>query len=143
MPNTRVLIVDDEEEFASSLAERMRNRGLIADTVNSGEEAVKSVAQGLYDVAVLDLAMPGMDGIETLKQLLSVKPELQVILLTGYATIGKSVEAVKSGAFEFLEKPVKFDDLLDKIREAESKKTALTEEKMDEMVKEIIRRYGF
>ncbi len=142
MPTTRVLIIDDEEEFANALAERMRGRGLIADTVNSGENAVASAARAMYDVAVLDLAMPGMDGIETLKRLLAVRPELQVILLTGYGTIGKSVEAVKSGAFEFLEKPVKFDELLSKINEAKSRKSALTEEKMDDMVKEILRRYG-
>jgi DNA-binding NtrC family response regulator len=142
MPETRVLIIDDEEEFANTLAERMRTRGLIADTVNSGEEAVKSAANALYDVAVLDLAMPGMDGIETLRRLLSIRPELQVILLTGHGTVGKSVEAVKSGAFEFLEKPVKFDDLLSKISEAKSRKSALAEEKMDDMVEEILRRYG-
>jgi DNA-binding NtrC family response regulator len=142
MPETRVLIVDDEEEFANTLAERMRNRGLVAEAVNSGEDAIESASRGLFDVAVLDLAMPGMDGIETLKQLLSIRPDLQVILLTGHGTVGKSVEALKSGAFEFLEKPIKFDELLKRIGEAKSKKSALSEEKMDEMIKDILRRYG-
>jgi len=143
MADTKILIVDDEEEFASTLAERMNNRGLKADTVTSGEEALQSIADVSYDAIVLDLAMPGMDGIETLKRMLSLRPELQIILLTGRGTIQKGIEAVKSGAFEFLEKPVKFDTLLSKIDEAKSRKMTLTAEKTNDMIDELLKRKGW
>ncbi|RKX21073.1 MAG: response regulator [Candidatus Zixiibacteriota bacterium] len=143
MASTRILIVDDEEEFANTLAERMRNRNLEVDTVSNGEEALESIVGVSYDAVVLDLAMPGMDGIETLKQMLSIKPDLQVILLTGRGSVEKGVEAIKSGAFEFLEKPVKFENLLDKINMAKSKKDALSEEHTSDMIDEILRRKGW
>ncbi len=142
MAELRVLIVDDEEDFANTLAERMKNRGLIADTVSSGEEALTAITRALYDAIVLDLAMPGMDGIETLKRMLAVKPELQVILLTGRGTIEKGIESMRSGAFEFLEKPIKFDVLLSKVSEAKSRAMALTEGKTKEMIEEMLRRWG-
>ena len=143
MANTRVLIVDDEEEFANTLAERMTNRGLEAHTVSTGEEALESIKHMSFDAIVLDLAMPGIDGIETLKRMLALKPELQIILLTGRGTIEKGVEAVRSGAFEFLEKPVKFDALLGKIVEAKTKTTTLTIEKTGDMIDEILKRKGW
>ena len=143
MADTRVLIVDDEEDFANALAERMINRGLAVDIVGNGEAAIESVGQTSYDAIVLDLIMPGLDGIETLKQMLQIKPNLQIILLTGRGTIEKGIEAVRSGAFEFLEKPVKFDSLLKKIDKAKSKKAALTEEKTNELINEILKRKGW
>lgn len=143
MTDTRVLIVDDEEDFANALAERMRNRDLQVDIVGNGEDAIKSVSEAAYDAVVLDMIMPGLDGIETLKQILSINPDLQVILLTGRGTIEKGVEAVKYGAFEFLEKPVKFDILLSKIDKAKSVKAALTEERTNEMIDKIMRSKGW
>jgi DNA-binding NtrC family response regulator len=142
MADLRVLIVDDEEEFATTLAERMKNRGLIADVALSGRDGLAAVTNASYDAVVLDLAMPGMDGLETLKRMLAVKPELQVILLTGRGTIEKSVESIRSGAFEFLEKPIKFDTLLSKVSEAKARKRELTEEKTQEMIEEMLRRWG-
>lgn len=143
MAYARVLIVDDEKDFADALGERMRKRDLEVDLVGDGPSAIKSVTERSYDAVVLDLVMPGMDGIETLKQILSIKPDLQVILLTGRGSIEKGVEAIKSGAFEFLEKPVKFEDLLDKIKMAKSKKEALTEEHTSQMIDEILKRKGW
>jgi DNA-binding NtrC family response regulator len=142
MADLRVLIVDDEEEFATTLAERMKNRGLIADVALSGRDGLAAVTNASYDAVVLDLAMPGMDGLETLKRMLAVKPELQVILLTGRGTIEKSVESIRSGSFEFLEKPIKFDTLLSKVSEAKARKRELTEEKTQEMIEEMLRRWG-
>jgi len=142
MADTKVLIVDDEEDFANTLAERMRSRGLIAHVATSGEEALKAIAGASYDAVVLDLVMPGINGIETLKRMLSLRSELQVIMLTGRGSIEKGVEAVRGGAFEFLEKPVNFDTLLSRIDEAKSRKTALTEETMKEMIEEMLRRWG-
>ncbi|MFH1372335.1 MAG: response regulator [bacterium] len=143
MENTKVLIVDDEIDFVDTLAERMRNRGLVVDTAFSGQEALEFVTSKAYHAIVLDLAMPGMDGIETLKRMLSLNADLQVILLTGRATVDKGIEAMRSGAFEFLEKPVKIDTLITRIDDAKSRKTALTEAKMDDMVEKIVKRKGW
>lgn len=143
MAKTRVLIVDDEEDFARALAERMESRGFDVDTAFSGSEALEIAQSKPYDAVVLDLAMPGMDGIETLKGLLSINADLQVIILTGRATVSKGVEAVKEGAFEFLEKPVQLDNLVGKIDEARSRSTALTEAKMNDMIDEITKRRGW
>lgn len=143
MVNTSVLIVDDEEEFARSLAERMENRGLVTDTVFSGEEAVERVRSRHFDAVVLDLAMPGMDGIATLKAMLAVNADLQVIVLTGHATVSSGVQAVKGGAFEFLEKPVKLDTLVGKIDQAKARSSALSEAKMTDMIDEIMKRRGW
>lgn len=143
MDATRVLIVDDEEDFANALSERMRNRGLEADTAFNGPDAIKLVKSHRYDAIVLDLAMPGMDGIETLKRMLAVNANLQVIILTGQATVSKGVEAVKEGAFEFLEKPVRLDELVGKIGQAKSVGTALTESRINDMIDEIVKRKGW
>ena len=143
MDATRVLIVDDEEDFANALSERMRNRGLEADTAFNGPDAIKLVKSHSYDAIVLDLAMPGMDGIETLKRMLAVNANLQVIILTGQATVSKGVEAVKEGAFEVLEKPVRLDELVGKIGQAKSVGTALTESRINDMIDEIVKRKGW
>jgi DNA-binding NtrC family response regulator len=143
MVKAHVLIVDDEQDFATALAERMRNRGLEADTVFSGEDAIEQVKSRSYDAVVLDLAMPGMDGIQTLKRMLSINADLQVIILTGRATVSTGVTAVKEGAFEFLEKPVRLDDLVDKIDQARSRSSALTDAKMNDMIDEIMKRRGW
>ncbi|RKX17645.1 MAG: response regulator [Candidatus Zixiibacteriota bacterium] len=143
MAAIQVLIVDDEEEFANTLAERMRNRDIKVNVVGNGEDAIASVSKTAYDAIILDLIMPGLDGIETLKQILSINPDLQVILLTGRGTVSKSVEALKIGAFEFLEKPIKFDDLLGKIDNAKSLKTTLSEKRTQEMIDKIIGSKGW
>ena len=143
MPSTNVLIVDDEEDFANALAERMNNRGLQADVAFTGEAALEAVESKPYDAVVLDLAMPGMDGIETLKRMLAFNADLQVIILTGKATVKKGVEAVKEGAFEFLEKPVRFDTLVEKINIAKSRASTLTEERLNDMIDEIMKRRGW
>ena len=118
MAQEKILLVDDEAEFTSVLAERMEARGLQVDIAHSGEEALDKVREKTYDAIILDMLMPGMDGIETLKELRKINPDLQIILLTGYATVEKSVEAVKLGAMDFMEKPADFKKLLEKITEA-------------------------
>ncbi|MFH1686299.1 MAG: response regulator [bacterium] len=143
MDKTRVLIVDDEEDFAKSLAERMENRGFATEIVLNGEEGVERVKSRHFDAVVLDMAMPGMDGIETLKAMLAINATLQVIVLTGHATVSAGVTAVKEGAFEFLEKPVKLDALVVKIGQAKSLSSALSEAKMTDMIDEIMKRRGW
>ena len=143
MASARVLIVDDEVDFAQVLSERIEARGLEADIVDSGVEALKRVKERSYDAVILDLAMPELDGIETLKRLLAEQPELQVILLTGQATLEKGIQAVKLGAMEFLEKPADIESLVRKIKTAQIKKGALSEKKLDDMISEIVKKRGW
>lgn len=143
MPTARVLIVDDEKAFSSVLAERMETRGFQVDTVESGHEAIAQVQKSNYDAIVLDLAMPKLDGIATLKQLLEINPDLQIILLTGHATVEKSVEALKQGAMEFLEKPADFKMLIAKIKAAQARKTLLFEQRMEDAISDIIKKKGW
>jgi DNA-binding NtrC family response regulator len=108
------------------------------DTAASGSEALEKVSDESYDAIVLDLAMPGMDGMETLKRLLEKRPNLQVILLTGHASLEKGVEAIKIGAMDFLEKPAEIQALMEKIREAKAKKMLLVEKGIEERLKGIL-----
>ena len=139
----KVLLVDDEKEFTSILSERMKSRGLTVDIANTGPDAIKKVKEKSYDAIILDLAMPEMDGIEAMKHLLQENPDLQVIFLTGHATLEKGIEAVKLGAVEFMEKPVDINKLLDKVNEAKTKKTQITEMKTEKEIKDILRKRGW
>ena len=143
MDKDRVLLVDDEEEFVRALAKRLTTRGLNVDVTGDGESAVEKVKQRDFDVIVLDLAMPGIDGLETLKRLREVNPDLQVVLLTGHGSIRSGVEAIKGGAVDFLEKPAEFSELLTKIREASAKRMLLVEKRREEQVKDILRDRGW
>lgn len=143
MASDRVLLVDDEEDFVASLAKRLDRRGLRVETSSSGEEALAKVRERDFDVIVLDLAMPGLDGIATLKGLKETDPDLQVILLTGHATVPKSVEAIKLGAADLLQKPADFSELLEKIRDAGGKKAVLVEKRRASEIDEILKSKGW
>jgi DNA-binding NtrC family response regulator len=143
MTKANVLLVDDEEDFTATLAERMADRGLKVDVSSNGPDAIQRVGDKIYDAVVLDLAMPGMDGIETLKRLLAEKPDLQVILLTGRGTVRSGVEAMASGAMEFLEKPADLDTLLKHIDRAQANRVLLTEERVQKTITEILRTKGW
>ena len=134
----KVLLVDDEEEFVETLAERMRNRGMEVATSSSGGEALDLIDSEPYDVVVLDLQMPGMDGIEALERIKRRRPDVQVVLLTGHATVEKSVEAMKQGAMEFLEKPVDLTKLAEIIHHAKAEKMILVDQDTEERIKEIL-----
>ncbi len=143
MEKNRVLLVDDEEEFVRALAKRLRTRGLEVEITGDGESAVEKVKQNGFDVVVLDLAMPGIDGLETLKRLREVNEDLQVVLLTGHGSIKSGVEAIKGGAVDFLEKPAEFSELLTKIKEASAQHTLLIEKRRAERVNDILRGRGW
>lgn len=115
---TRVLLVDDEEELVAHLKKRLKQRGLIVKGVHRGVSAVEAVRQQVFDVAVLDLRMPGLDGLETLKELKSIQPTLEVIVLTGYGSVDSAFQSGRLAANRFLGKPYEFDDLLEEIRRA-------------------------
>ncbi len=138
-----ILLVDDEEQFLKVLSQRLEGRGLKVDTSTSGEEALKKVKGKDFDAIILDLVMPGMSGIETLKRIRSENPDLQIILLTGHATVEKGVEAMKAGAVDFLEKPADMNKILEKIAEAKRKRILLVEKKHEEHVKEILKSKGW
>lgn len=138
MVNERVLLVDDELEFTQVLSERMKSRGIDVDTAASGPEALEKVKSKSYDAIFLDLSMPEMNGIETLRHLINDNPDLQVILLTGYATLQKGVEAIKLGAMDFLEKPAGIQKLIETIKEAKANKMILVEKRAEEKIKGIL-----
>ncbi len=140
---SRVLLVDDEEEFVSVLAERLEARELRVDTAENGAVALAKAEKKAYDAILLDMAMPGMDGIATLKGLLAINPDLQVILLTGRATTGQAVEAMKLGALDFMEKPADIAELVVKIAEAATKKSTLEEKRIQKKMSDILRKKGW
>ena len=132
----KVLLVDDEADFLSIMSERMKNRGMDVSTATSAKEAIQMAEAESFDAIILDLQMPGMDGLEALKALKAKKPELQVILLTGHATVEKSVEAMKLGAMDLMEKPADLKTLAEKIKNAQAKKMILVEKQTEEKMKE-------
>jgi DNA-binding NtrC family response regulator len=118
-----VLFVDDEPDFLQTLLKRMRKRSVNAAGVGSGEEALVHLAQFPADVVVLDVRMPGMGGIETLRAIKKKTPLTEVVMLTGHASLEVAREGMENGAFDYLMKPVDIDDLLYKIQDAFHKKT--------------------
>lgn len=118
MEGLRVLLVDDEEEFASTLAERLSMRGLDVKTALDGETALEMIAANPPDVVLLDVLMPGMGGLEVLRRIRSGHPETQVILLTGHGSTRDGMEGMRQGAFDYLMKPLKIEELIAKLQEA-------------------------
>jgi DNA-binding NtrC family response regulator len=114
----RVLVVDDEEKYVEYLRKRLANRGLDVTAAYSGEAALEVMAQHPQDVVVLDVLMPGMDGIATLREMKKRDPHLEVIILTGHASMESAIDGMKLGAYDYLMKPFDTDDLVDRIRKA-------------------------
>jgi DNA-binding NtrC family response regulator len=138
-----VLLVDDEEQFLKILSQRLEGRGIKVDTSTSGEDALQKVEGKAFDAIVLDLAMPGMSGIDTLKRIRKENPDLQIIMLTGHGSVEKGVEAIKAGAVDFLEKPADMNKIMEKIAEAKRKRILLVEKKHENHVKEILQTKGW
>ncbi|MCG8618700.1 MAG: response regulator [Desulfobacterales bacterium] len=113
-----LLMVDDEEEFLNSLSERLETRDFTVTTATQGEGAIEAAKKGGFDVAILDLNMPGMDGMELLKILKENHKFLEVIILTGFGKVESYKEATKLGAFSYLEKPFDMDQLLEELKNA-------------------------
>ena len=117
-PDIRILLVDDEHELVDYLGKRLRKRGHDVVGINSGKAALEQVKSRLFDVAVLDLKMPEMDGIELLTHLKEEQPFLQAIMLTGHGSMDSALESGRHDAFRFLVKPYEFGGLLKTIEEA-------------------------
>ena len=118
----RLLIVDDEKRFVETLSKRLTARGLFVEGAHSGPEAVAIAQSHPFDVVLLDFRMPGMDGLATLREMKKTQPLLQVILLSGNASINIAVEAMRLGAVDYLLKPADIEDVLGKVEEAFERK---------------------
>jgi len=133
----RVLLVDDEENLLEYLSKRLLKLGFTVKATFSGEEAIKAAMEQRYDVAVVDLKMPGIDGVETQKRLRDIQPYLQCIVLTGHGSIESALESGQEDAFQYLLKPVDYDNLLTNIREAHKKKLELQREDFSKQLESI------
>jgi two-component system OmpR family response regulator len=131
MQEFRVLIVDDEIDFLETIVKRLKRRKVDATGIDSGAKALELLEKEHFDVVILDVRMPGMDGIETLKEMKRKRPLMEVIMLTGHASVESGVQGMQYGAFDYVMKPADIDDLLQKIQEAYERK-ALHEEKVRE-----------
>lgn len=141
--NIRVLLVDDEKDFIESLSERLQIRGFSVQTALSGDAALDLIRQEDLDVVVLDVLMPGKDGIETLREIKNIRPLLQVIMLTGHATVETAIEGMKLGAHDFLMKPTDTEDLVEKISKAHGIKTEHQDRIRKAEINGIIKRKGW
>jgi len=112
MEGLRVLIVDDEEELVSALVERLRLRGFAAHGVTDGSAALAFLEEETCDVVLLDVKMPGLGGLEVIRRIKTGDPHLEVILLTGHGSVKSVEEGMALGAFDYLMKPVKIDNLV-------------------------------
>jgi DNA-binding NtrC family response regulator len=118
----RLILIDDEVGFATVMAKRLARRGYDVTTAFSGSEAIRAMRKSEFDVAVLDLKMEDMDGIEVLKIFKKLDPAMPVIMLTGHGSEKSASEGMEYGAYDYLFKPYEFEELLEKIREAVSSK---------------------
>jgi two-component system, OmpR family, response regulator len=122
MEKFRVLVVDDEDDFRNTLIKRLETRKVPVTGVAGGEEALSLLKEQDFDVVVLDVKMPGKDGIETLQEMKKLKPQLEIILLTGHASVESGIQGMRLGAFDYIIKPTPLDELLDKMQQAFDRK---------------------
>jgi DNA-binding NtrC family response regulator len=127
MDGFKVLLVDDESEFLDTLVKRIKKRNVNAHGVASGEEELAFLNQQPVDVVVLDVRMPGMDGIQALREIKQRYPLIEVIMLTGHASLEVAIEGMELGAFDYMMKPIEIDELLYKLQDAYKKKSIHTE----------------
>ena len=128
---TRILLVDDEKDFVEMLSMRLADAGEQVTAAYSGQECLEKLAQTSIDVVILDIKMPGMDGIQTLREIKAMFPLVEVIMLTGHGTTETAVKGMKLGAFDYLLKPADFEDLTTKLEGAKKKK-----EEQDERIRQ-------
>ncbi len=138
MKDAKLLLVDDEKGFLDTLTKRLKKRELKVRAVYSGEDALVELKKNsAIEVVVLDVKMPGMDGIETLVEIKQRFPLMEVIMLTGHATVETAIDGMKLGAFDYLLKPCDIDVLISKVNEAIEKKRQHDEKIMEARIKEI------
>ena len=139
MSHVKLLLVDDEERFLSTTRILLEKRGVgNVQTATNGADALKIMRKERIDVVVLDVKMPGMDGVEVLRRIKQEHPLVEVIMLTGHAAVESAVDVLRLGAFDYVMKPIDIPDLLQKIEEAYGKKKAHDEKIRAAKVNEII-----
>ena len=121
MKRARVLLADDEVDFTENTKTLLEHRGYDVTAVNSGDSAIRTLGQERYDVMVLDLKMPGRDGISTLKEIKKLQLHTQILVLTGHGAINTALEAMELGAYDYLTKPCDIDELTEKLEDAMTK----------------------
>lgn len=139
---TKVLIVDDEKDFVEMFSLRLKGQGEKVSTAFSGKQALEVLEKTAIDVVILDIRMPGMDGIDTLKQIKTLYPLIEVILLTGHGSAETAVEGMKSGAFDYLMKPADVEDIRMKLENARKRKDKQEERIRQAEVRLLLRRSG-
>ncbi|MEM5789946.1 MAG: response regulator [Syntrophobacteraceae bacterium] len=122
MDEFSVLIVDDEVEFLETLVKRLRKRKLNVQGVNDGESALSKLKESAFDIVVLDVKMPGMSGLDTLREIKRQNRLIEVIMLTGHANMEVAIQGMDLGAFDYLMKPTDIDELLYRIQDAYKRK---------------------
>jgi DNA-binding response OmpR family regulator len=118
----KILLVDDEIEFVSTLAERLSLRGIKADEVTNGKDAIDKVNHETYDVIVLDLRMVGLDGFETMKQIQKIRQNIEFIIISGHCCDEEYDKMINAGASDFLVKPINIEDLVERINKIGNRK---------------------
>lgn len=143
MSLVKVMLVDDEVPFVETMAKRLTKRDLSVLQAFSGPEALEKLTQDRdVDIVILDVKMPGMDGIQALKEIKKTHPLVEVIMLTGHATVESAIEGMKMGAYDYLMKPCDMDRLMAKVAEAAAKKAAHEEKILEARMREITLRRG-
>lgn len=138
-----VLLVDDEVPFVETMTKRLKKRDLVVNVAFSGQEALEILDKHRNtDVVILDVKMPGMDGIETLEKMKKSYPLTEVVMLTGHATVESAIEGMKKGAYDYLMKPCDIDQLMQKVEEATQKKRAHEDRIREAKVKEAMSMHG-
>jgi DNA-binding NtrC family response regulator len=138
MKGSKILLVDDEVVFTENMMQLLTSRGYRATAVNSGDAAIRMLEKENYDVVVLDLKMPGMDGITTLKEIKKLGLFTETLILTGHGSIDTALEAIKLGAYDYLSKPCEIDDLVAKIEGAWEKKDDSEKKDLDEKIQKVV-----
>lgn len=141
--NTKVLLVDDEKDFVESLSERLDIRNFDVTCAYNGDEAIKLMKDQDFDVIILDVLMPGKDGVETLQEMKKIKPLTQVIMLTGNATVETAINGMKLGAYDYLMKPTDTETLVEKIDKACRIKREHDERIQQAEISNIVKRKGW
>ncbi len=138
MSKTTLLLVDDEKAFLDTIVKRLEKRGMGVCAVYGGKEALAAIEEKkTIEVVLLDVKMPQMDGMETLTEIKKRWPLIEVIMLTGHASVESAIDGMKQGAFDYLMKPCDMDVLVEKVNEAAAKKTAHEEKIRDARIREI------
>jgi two-component system, OmpR family, response regulator CpxR len=140
---TKVLLVDDEEQFVEVLSQRLDARGFKVDTAFNGDDAIDFLNSHDADVVILDVQMPGRDGLETLREIKRIKPIVEVIMLTGHGTVETAIQGMKLAAYDYLMKPTDTAELVDKINKAYQRKKEQEDRIRQAEVDRLVKRRGW